>query len=43
MCDCFNKHVSVNIVCCGVLWLLSSVVCSAFLIMFPEYILMSCV
>jgi hypothetical protein len=43
MCDSFNKRVSINIDCCGVLWFLSSVVCSVFLIMFPEYVLMSCV
>jgi len=42
MCDCFNKRVSVNIGCCGVLWFLSSLVCSV-LMMFPEYILLSCV
>ena len=43
VCDCFNKRVSVNIDCCGVLWFLSSLVCSVFLIMFLAYILMSCV
>ena len=43
VCGCFNKRVSVNIGCCGVLRFLSSLVCSVFLIMFPEYILMSCV
>jgi len=43
VCECFNKRFSVNIGCCGVLWFLSSLVCSVFLIMFPEYILMSCV
>jgi hypothetical protein len=42
VCGCFNKRVSVNIGCCGVLWFLSSLVFSVFLIMFPEYILMSC-
>ena len=41
VCGCFNKRVSVNIGCCGLLWFLSSLVCSVFLIMFPEYILMS--
>jgi hypothetical protein len=40
---CFNKRVSVNIGCCSVLRFLSPLVCSVFLIMFPEYILMSCV
>jgi len=40
VCDCFNKPVTVNIGCCGVLWFLSSLVCSVFLIMFAEYILM---
>jgi hypothetical protein len=43
VCSCFNKLVSVNIGCCSVLWFLSSLACSVFLIMFPEYILMSCV
>jgi len=38
---CFRKRVSANIGCCGVLWLFF--VCSMFLIMFPEYILMSCI
>jgi hypothetical protein len=33
VCGCFNKGVSVNIGCCGVLWVLSSLVCSVFLIM----------
>jgi len=36
LCDYFNKRVSVNIGCCGVLFLLSSLVCSVFLIMFPQ-------
>jgi hypothetical protein len=36
VCVCFNKRVSVNIGCCGVLWFSSSLVCSVFLIMFPE-------
>ena len=35
--------VSVNTGCCGALWFLSFLVCSVFLIKFPEYILMSCV
>ena len=43
VCVCFNKRVSVNIGSYGVLWFLGSLVCSVFLIMFPEYILMSCV
>ena len=43
VCGCFNKRVSVNIGCCGVLYFLSSLVGSVFLIMFPGYILMSCV
>jgi len=40
VCDSFNKRVSVNNGCCGVLWFLSSLVCSVFLMMVPEYILM---
>ena len=43
VCDSFNKRVSVNIGCCGVLCFLSSLVCSVFLVMLLEYILMMCV
>jgi hypothetical protein len=43
VCGCFNKRVSVNIGCCSALWFLSSLVCSVFLIMFPEYNLILCV
>ena len=31
MCGCFRKRVSVNIICCCVLWFLSFVVCDMFL------------
>jgi len=41
VCGCFRKRVSANIGCCSALWLFF--VCSMFLIMFPEYILMSCI
>ena len=30
VCGCFNKRVCVNIGCCGVLWFLSSLVCTVF-------------